>query len=419
MDIDKILRGQLSAVDVLREQAERQSALLDQIGASGAAHRRAIEAMQNPYSGYLAQMDQLQLSATRLASTGLPGTHINPLSMGGVSEQVYKRAMEAIYTPPDLSSWFPSSDVGRSLAAFYAPPHVPGLAEALARLASPLPETRGISEALTRMMGRPSDYQGISDALVRLTSPQPELINAASRLADLFATDVFSTVGRAAARDSLGDWRDPIVFRPNIELPTTRMEFYVDQGVSDEIIGASAEDPDLQDYVEAALLDIDDDGNVTAYRLLMHLERALRQAIRIAMEDVFGLRWWKQQVPPDVRDKCEAKLQEAVAAGAEDTHPIDYADFTDYEKIICRSDNFKQAFKPIFGRVEDVRESLQRLHPVRLICMHSRIVTGPDLVLVRFEAPRILARVKPRLNNARSAPRGARQIGLEDHRRCS
>jgi hypothetical protein len=40
---------------------------------------------------------------------------------------------------------------------------------------------------------------------------------------------------------------------------------------------------------------------------------------------------------------------------------------------------------------------LQRLHPVRLICMHSRIVTGADLTLVQFEAPRILARVKPRL----------------------
>lgn len=397
MDINKILRGQLSAVDVLREQTDRQSALMDQIGASGAAHRRAMEAIQAPYSGYLAQIDQLQLSATRLASAGLPSNYINTLSMGGVSEQVYSRAMEAIYLPPDISSWFPSPDVGSSLAALFSPPQVPGLAEALARLTSPLPETHGLSEALTRLMGRPSDYQGISEALARLTGPQPELINSASRLADLFATDVFSAVGRAAVRDSLGDWRDPIAFRPNIELPTTRLELYFDQGMAEDIIGVSAEDPDLQDYVETALLDIDDDGNVTAYRLLMHLEHALRQLIRIALEDVFGPKWWKQQVPPDVRDKCDAKLQEAIAAGAEDTHPIDYADFTDYEKIICRSDNFKQAFRPIFGRVEDVRESLQRLHPVRLICMHSRIVRGADLILVQFEAPRILARIKPSL----------------------
>tara|TARA_R110002020_G_scaffold161283_2_gene346230 strand:- start:3262 stop:4461 length:1200 start_codon:yes stop_codon:yes gene_type:complete len=398
MDIDKILRGQLSAVDVLREQAERQSALMDQIGASGAAHRRAIEAMQNPYSGYLARMDQIQLSATRLASTGLPRTYIDTLAMGGVSEQVYKRVMEAIYTPPSLSSRYPLPDVGSSLAALFNPPKVPGLAEALARLTSPLPGTHGLSEALTRLMGQPSDYQGISESLARLTGPQPELINSASRLASLFTTDVSSAVGRAAVRDSLGDWRDPIAFRPNIELPRTRLELYFDQGMSEDIIGVSAEDPDLQDYVETGLLDIADDGNVAAYRLLMHLEHALRQLIRISLEDVFGPHWWKQRVPPDVRDKCDGKLQEAVAAGAADTHPIDYADFTDYEKIICRSDNFKQAFKPVFGRVEDVRESLQRLHPVRLICMHSRIVTGADLILVQFEAPRILARVKPRLS---------------------
>jgi hypothetical protein len=383
MDIEKMLRGQFSAVDVLREQADRHRALVEQVGAAGAT-QLPIEAMQN--GGHLAAMDQLRLSARQLASAGLPRSYIDALSLGGASEQVYRQAMATTYTPPDFQS---------SLAALFGPPQTTGLAEALARLATPVPAASGLSEALARLLAPPSSYYGISEALTRLTGPQRELVGVADRLAELFNTSPLSGAGRESVRASLGDWRDPIAFRPNIELPATRLALYVDQGMSDDIVGVDPED--LHEYVESALLDMDDEGNVAAYRLLMHLEQALRQLIRIALEDAFGPKWWLQRVPVDVRDKCDAKLQEAVAAGAENTHPIDYADFTDYQKIICRGDNFKQAFKPIFGRVEDVRESLQRLHPVRLICMHSRIIRGADLVLVQFEAPRILARVKPHL----------------------
>jgi hypothetical protein len=69
---------------------------------------------------------------------------------------------------------------------------------------------------------------------------------------------------------------------------------------------------------------------------------------------------------------------------------IAFADFTDYEKIICRRDNWKEVFAPFFDRPESVRESLQRLYPVRLATMHARLITQDDQILLYIETKRLL-----------------------------
>jgi hypothetical protein len=54
---------------------------------------------------------------------------------------------------------------------------------------------------------------------------------------------------------------------------------------------------------------------------------------------------------------------------------IEYADFTDYAAVICRADNWREVFSTFFNRPESVRESFQRLHPIRLDAMHARLIT--------------------------------------------
>jgi hypothetical protein len=51
-------------------------------------------------------------------------------------------------------------------------------------------------------------------------------------------------------------------------------------------------------------------------------------------------------------------------------------------------------FAPVFRRAESVRESFQRLYPIRLCTMHARIVTQDDELYLFVETKRILSAIK-------------------------
>ena len=85
-----------------------------------------------------------------------------------------------------------------------------------------------------------------------------------------------------------------------------------------------------------------------------------------------------------------SKREKERTAGRTPLVLIAYADFTDYEKIICRKDNWKSVFMPIFHRPESVRESLQRLYPIRVATMHSRIITREDQLYLFAETRRLI-----------------------------
>ncbi len=55
-----------------------------------------------------------------------------------------------------------------------------------------------------------------------------------------------------------------------------------------------------------------------------------------------------------------------------------------------RTDNWELVFKDVFRRPESVRESLQRLYPIRLCTMHARLITLDDELLLHVEVKRIL-----------------------------
>ena len=73
---------------------------------------------------------------------------------------------------------------------------------------------------------------------------------------------------------------------------------------------------------------------------------------------------------------------------------IAYADFADYEQIIVRRDNWKQAFSSVFKRPALVQESFRRLYPIRVCTMHARLITQDDELYLYAETRRLLTAIE-------------------------
>lgn len=214
-----------------------------------------------------------------------------------------------------------------------------------------------------------------------------------------------------ALRPSLGDWRD--VATPSAELlvdPILRTGIYHERGV----------DPALTDFTPPAfdeslrLAGLAEDGEEVsdaegddgfaradaAFAQLRRFEIALRRFIERVMAEAYGEHWMKHQLPANMLDSWRDKRNKAVRAGEIEQPLIDYADFSDYRLIVERKDNWNTVFKPVFGRADDVRESFQRLFPVRIATMHARIITLNDELLLRVETRRVLKAIGHFSNNA-------------------
>ncbi|MDX1071077.1 Swt1 family HEPN domain-containing protein [Sinorhizobium medicae] len=217
----------------------------------------------------------------------------------------------------------------------------------------------------------------------------------------------FSARISAALRMELGDWRDTITFdAPALIEPVARFELYDAQGFDANLAHFSVEAYQetvqiaglaLQEDAEADIVFEDDAGvelNSRAYETLLRFEREVRAFIVAVMTKNFGADWMKRQLPPHILDQWKDKKHKDMQRGGDDLPLIDYADFADYKGIIERNDNWEAVFKPVFGRKEDIRESLQRLFPVRIATMHARFITLEDDLYLRAETTRILMRLR-------------------------
>ena len=115
------------------------------------------------------------------------------------------------------------------------------------------------------------------------------------------------------------------------------------------------------------------------------------------------------RLPGGCRDRWEEKKRKAKEAGAPDLPLICYADFTDYALIICRSDNWRDVFAAFFKRPEGVRESFQRLHPIRLDTAHARLISQDDELLLYVEVKRLCAAFADRATDTERSRR--REVG--------
>lgn len=210
-------------------------------------------------------------------------------------------------------------------------------------------------------------------------------------------------------RDWLGTWNSSIIWNDDqLEDLETRSEFYEDQGydsaLSDfpnpafeealELAGLRTPSPTLfqtPTVIQSSEFNSGLERTNKAHRQLFILECSLRQFIEVRMQIGFGDGWVKSRVPVDMRQKWEEKRDNAVAHGENPLSLIHYADFTDYEKIILRRDNWRDIFAPVFNRREFIIESFYRLRPIRLCTAHARVITQDDEVFLYVEAKRIIS----------------------------
>lgn len=204
-----------------------------------------------------------------------------------------------------------------------------------------------------------------------------------------------------ALRSSLGDWRDTLMpTQESLLEPALRSGFYLEQGFDSTL----ADFPPMafDDSVRIARLRhsapvesqiSEEDGFARAndaFDQLFRFEVAIRRFIERVMRKAYGENWMKSQLPANMLESWVEKRDKAVNAGCAAQPLIDYADFTDYRAIIERRDNWNTVFKHIFGRPEDIRESFQRLYPVRIATMHARLINQDDQLLLLVETKRVL-----------------------------
>ena len=223
----------------------------------------------------------------------------------------------------------------------------------------------------------------------------------------------FDSTLTAALRTDLGDWRDRVTFPQVIfDDPVARTEFYVSRGFN----SALTDFPEKAFQESLVLFGLDvDTHDVTEWPNTMHprdateeaafrrtnkchnylqrLERRLRQFIDEAMTAHYGVDWPKKKLTPQMLESWDSKKSRAENSGVVLTMLIEVADFTDYESIICRKDHWREVYQGRFKRQESVRESFQRLYPIRLVTMHGRFVTKEDELYVLAESMRLLSAI--------------------------
>lgn len=213
----------------------------------------------------------------------------------------------------------------------------------------------------------------------------------------------------AALRLDLGDWRDKITFPEAVFFDSAaRSDFYVSRGFNPALtdfpeaaflqcldhagLGGESVDIELDEAPSSLATSREEIGlqrNINCYNLLQRFERQIRHYINDQMTAHYGPNWPKHRLPPDTYKKWVGKKKNAGTNG-EHLLLIEFADFTDYSPIICRGDQWKQIFGTKFERQESVRESFQRLHPIRVTVMHSRIVTNDDKLFLFAETLRLI-----------------------------
>jgi hypothetical protein len=210
----------------------------------------------------------------------------------------------------------------------------------------------------------------------------------------------------------LGDWRDPITWPVAVfDDLTARSELYAGLGFNAELTDLPApafretvtiarlrrEPPPLVRAYGAPVAQAEsDDEEIALVRTneahdwLLRLETQLRRFIDRHMTQAYGPEWPKGRLPNRLYEKWAEKKRQAEDAGGRAWPLVAYADFTDYVPVICRADNWREIFARYFRRPESVRETFQRLYPIRLDTMHARPITQDDELLLYVETRRLI-----------------------------
>lgn len=262
----------------------------------------------------------------------------------------------------------------------------------------------------------------LQSAMASMHSPWLQIESAstsAQALSEIFALgrgiDILQPFDKEftkSLRRSLGDWRNTQIPPPELLLdPLLRSSFYVKQGfdlsLTDFTPQAFDEGLRIAGLLNQELTESDESEDESdesekegfqrskeAFAELQSFEIALRRFIQREMQSAFGDKWMKQNICNIMFDAWKSKQAKAKSSGYTEQPLINFADFSDYIKIIERRDNWNRVFKHVFTRKEDVSESFQRLFPVRIATMHARIITREDQLMLLLETKRVLKAIQ-------------------------
>jgi hypothetical protein len=109
--------------------------------------------------------------------------------------------------------------------------------------------------------------------------------------------------------------------------------------------------------------------------LIFKLETKLRAFIEKTMVHHYGEKWWKKGIPSDVRQNCKRRMKknDSPFGLPKSNRKLDYADFSDYRKIILRKDNWRDIYQNYFGGQKIILEGyLIQLEELRNTIQHNR-----------------------------------------------
>lgn len=330
-------------------------------------------------------------------------------------EQEHVKQLNLAYLSSDESAGV--LDPVRSLAERYRLPEASRTEELILRY-----RDSALSNVLDRY-GEGSD--ALKKAMDAINTPWIDVLDPSHSVAGLAKLQgigemlerlpVFDDAVTQALRADLGDWRAPFDWNDALlSDPDARRDAYVDLGFDPSMTAFPA--PAFHQGLEIARLrrapstlaerygplivlsDADEEEAASrtneAHATLFRLEMRLREFINGKMTASYGPDWPKARVPLDVYKNWKEKSAKDKKSRGRILHLIDYADFTDYEKIVCRSDNWAEVFQSCFvcAKKESIRESFFRLYPIRLDTMHARQITQDDELFLYVEVKR-LARI--------------------------
>jgi len=111
------------------------------------------------------------------------------------------------------------------------------------------------------------------------------------------------------------------------------------------------------------------------YLILKEVENNLREVIEKELS-ALSSNWWKERVPPDVSQNAEERMNNKTKTWPwqedEDLSPIHYINFPEYQKIITRKNNWREAFEKYFKDPKNISTKLEELEPIRNKIAHMR-----------------------------------------------
>lgn len=345
---------------------------------------KALEEQQAALRSALQPLGELQLASRLIADSPLLR------DLGRSPEAI--ATLQSRFVLPDLGEMtrlvdaLRSSRLSAGLVGFAE--KTTGLRQAIERMSAPWLD----SQNALRSIAGPADLHGIGYALRNLAAFDDGLTDA--------------------LRAGLGDWRDPISWPSEIFTDLEiRTDFYAGLGFDHaltafptpafeeglDISGVRRDPPPLIIRYEAPVPASDSEEQEEdlaranlAHDWLQRLETQLRAFIDERMTQAFGTDWARHRLPNGMYDQWVEKKRKAQHAHSTNRPLIAYADFTDYAILICRADNWREVFAAFFGRQESVRETFQRLYPIRVDTMHARPITQDDELLLYVEARRLI-----------------------------